>query len=316
MMLPSPGIRIYTPQDHDPVTALLQRVCGDPLTAAYYRFGMRADPAGVLITIVAEAADRIVGVGSLWTNRMHPTTLYCGVISDPRYQGIDSALYHRLIQLRGRYATFPLQTAAWNTATPMIQFLQAEGFERDKCTYMPLIDLSQIHAAPDAAAVQRCSAAGYRVVSLAALPSSADRMQRLGALAAAIYGATHPSNPPAPLDPTEWARLIYDDSLEVAGSVVVLREHEFAGLGLLHVHEQPDHLAIGWQGVAAAYEQDEALIMPALISAEITYARQQGYRYLDAEIDTTDRWSMQLLSLIPTPPAEQWVTFRKPAMQA
>jgi GNAT superfamily N-acetyltransferase len=309
----SPILRPFAPQDHEPLTHLLRTLWGDDPTAnAYYRFGPASSPgAAFLHTIVAEHDGHIAGFGSLWTNRMHPYSLYIGVNVHPDHQarGIGAAIYARLLRARGGYASLPLQTATWSDCVPVLRFLARHGFREDKRTYLPRIQLSGVRISGYRTVEEQCAVAGYRVASLAELAPTLERNRRVAALAADLYRATHPSNPPAPLTPAEWEEIVFDDIVE-AGCFVALKGDEYGGISFLHPHEQPDTLWFGWRGVASPYRHDEDLILRMLVYHELRYAQRHGYARLQAEIDTTDPWAMRLLNLLPFSSERAWVTLR------
>lgn len=307
-------IRPFAPDDHDTLTQLLDIVwSNDSSTSNYYCFGVGSpsEAPGFLRTLVAERNNRIVGFGSLWTNRIHPYSLYIGIIVHPQYQGqgIGTSLYTQLMTLRDIYASFPLQTATWRHCTQAIQFLKQLGFHEDKHTYMPRLQLGDISISEYQQFEEQCIAAGYRIVSLAELGTTADRDQKVVALATEIYRATHLSNPPALLSQAEWEDVVLTDIIE-AGCFVVLQDDEYAGISFLHLHDEPDTLAFGWRGVAARYRTDERCIIQALVYHELNFAQQHGYTKLEAEIDTTDPWAMLLLELLPVTVEHTWITFR------
>ncbi len=305
-------LRHFKPADAPALQRLRQSLWGaDTETAAYYRF---ATVAPVVCTLVAERAGMIVGFGSLWASRMHPTSLYIGINVAPQHQrqGVGSMLYTALLKQRGRYAALPLQTAAWSSCTSALDFLRTRGFQEDKRTFLPQLELRHVAPSDYQHFAQSCSAAGYQLSSVAdELAADADAWRAIAALAAAIYQDSHRSNPPAQLTAAEWADIAFDEIIE-AGCCVVRRGAEYVGLSLLHQHSVPSTLAQGWIGVQAVDAAHVRQIVGALLYHELRYAKDYAYATIDLEVDTTDRHAMLLLELLPlaVDAAHAWVTLR------
>lgn len=312
------NLRPFEPADQPAADQLLRGIWGaDDVTIGYYKFGSDSleGDRRYLRALVAEQAGGLLGLGSIWTNLMHPFYLYVAVHVHPDCQmrGIGTALYTALMQLRGSYTGYPLQTATWEVCTAALHFLKQRGFEEAKRTYTPTTEL----AAVDLQRYQRyeaeCRAAGYTIASLPELASQPDHPDKLAALIAEIYHATHPGNVPMPLDSPEWKQIVLDLDLVDAGSFVIHKSGDYVALGFLHPHEDPAMLELGWHGVAHGHRQHERAMVLALARREMLYAQQHGYTTIQAEVDTTDPWNMLLLEEVFAARPAAWITLRRPA---
>jgi hypothetical protein len=124
------------------------------------------------------------------------------------------------------------------------------------------------------------------------------------------YEYTHQDNPPNALS-KQWEGLVFAEDVFLNGSFYVVKDNRIVAFSLLHSSQCSDTLELGWRGVVPTEVQHEKVLINALSVAQLKYAISEGYQYLQAECDTTDKWSIYLMDHFPFEPAPTWITFQK-----
>lgn len=310
------SLRAYEPGDESQVQALIHLVwSGDDTALGNYRFGVRSrrgEPK-FLRTFVAREEGTVVGVGSVWTNPIHPHALYLGVHVHPAYRGvgIGSRLYRRLMRSRGWYDRLPLQASLWADSVTGETFLEHLGFSQVRSTSMPVLRIADVDLRTLDGAMLRCRTGGYDLLSLTDLAPDPGRNERLARLCREVYEASHGLNPPAKMSLGEWEQLIFREVVDEEVSRAAVLGHEYAAVLLAHPHEDPDALWMGWSGVSGPHLHNGPDLMLALARGQIERARAHGVDRIQAEVDSTDTWASLLQEHLPFAPAPVWRTMRK-----
>lgn len=306
-------IRDYRPEDAPALQDLLRQIWGqDAWTVQYYRFGAGAPTVrgGFLRTLVADEGGIAVGFGSAWTNPFHPHALYVGINVHPRFQrrGLGTRLLTALAQRNpGR---LPLQGCIWEHSVSGVRFARRHGFAEVRRTWEPALQLAALPDHLHADCEVRCEALGYVILPLAALLEAPDGEQRLAALLAEIYTATHRVNPPQTMAPDGWVELLRRDPPDPEASFAALHRGRPVAMSTAHADDGGE-LTLSWRGVGEGHRAHERELILALTRRQLLAARGRGLTAVRGEFDSTNPWAMIQLQALPFEAAPCWVTFRR-----
>lgn len=99
-------------------------------------------------SVVALEEDRMIGIGRMWNNPIHPYREYIGIYVKPEYrkQGIGKELFNQLHQSS---KTQKLQVAVQSKDTTAISFLSTCGFQVARKYYTPILKISKSNCSED-----------------------------------------------------------------------------------------------------------------------------------------------------------------------
>lgn len=327
-----PGIRIRRVTATDAVSLGEQMAAvlrEDPDTRNWIPAPATWDPVASHMAVCD--SGEIAGAVAVWRSGIHPYRRYMTLWVDPllRRRGIGSALWARAYGTGG----LPWQTSVWDSQTALVRFLRRNGFTVFRRTYRPTLSLSAMdpdrgpvrYSCGDGDAAARCGHAGLVLRSLAEVEDTDLRSKWIGA-AVSAYSETHADHPPAMLDAEAWGAILSRGLLK-AGSLVSLQRDRIAGLALLYEGEEPVTAEIGWcvartareaQGSAGHWATGtltalDRCLLQAMACRLVRYARDRGYERLRIEADTTDRWNLAILEMLPFGPAPTWLSLLCPA---
>lgn len=93
-------------------------------------------------------------------------------------------------------ALLPLQACTWETSRAGVRFLERQGFTVVRRTWEPVLHLAEVDLAAMPPYEERCQRLGYTLHSLLDVAQHPEHEERLAALFAEVYIATHGINPP------------------------------------------------------------------------------------------------------------------------
>ncbi|WP_110513666.1 GNAT family N-acetyltransferase [Herpetosiphon llansteffanensis] len=297
-ILPQPvTIQAYQPENQAASEQLMQQCWpDDPDTIAYYRIGEQSE-----LTLCAWQEQQLVGISSLWNNRFHPQHCYIGIHVQPTYQqtGIEQQLYNRLIAETSLIDGRGLQTATWSHAQQPLNFLQAQGFQIIKNTYLGELSLSALEIA-QLEPTHELTIASFKTYL------SSNQPEALLNLINSCYQANHSYNPAS--QATLEAQSAFLTDLHPAASFVVYAADQLVGFNCIYHSTAAQTLEQGLIGVAPTYSAQQAAIIRALLQKTVHFAQHNGYQSLRYEIDSIDPWASEVLTFLPIITQPCWQT--------
>lgn len=122
------------------------------------------------------------------------------------------------------------------------------------------------------------------------------------------YKKSHIVNPVGVHSYEIWEELIFNEDTILNGSYIVLKDNEIYAYSLLHYSDTPNQFEFGWRGTK---ENTDVRFMLILTAYQINFAIENGVNYIEAEVDTTDYFSLEMLKYFPFSPAPSLMTFQK-----
>jgi hypothetical protein len=122
------------------------------------------------------------------------------------------------------------------------------------------------------------------------------------------YELAHQDNPVGSHSLHTWEDLIFNEDTCLEGSFVLLERNEILAYSLLHYTEDPNKLEFGWRGANTHVDNNYVVY---LTGCQINCSYKNNIRMIEAEIDTTDFYSMEILKFIMFGTGETLLTFQK-----
>lgn len=272
----------------------------------------RAAPRPVRRTLVAVDGGRVIGVGTLWENELHPSRWRVNLHVAPshRGRGTGSRLLARLRSLR--IDDRPLQAGTSASDDDGCRFFARHGFQRLMRTRRGLVPVGALDpslAAEIRAAHARLPEMGYEIAAWTALSDPTGVVLKLARLHAEIYQQGHGWDPVKPLSNDEASELFLaaDDLLPDAMFVARLGNEPVA-VASLRPHPSPDTVELGWVGVAARHRDQADDLTLALTGRCLEQAMRADWQ-VQVEVDEADTRLWSLVARLPTDLEPDWLTF-------
>lgn len=261
-----------------------------------------------ICTFEAFVEDELVGIITAWRTNFHPYCTYFSMAVRPFYRhNVEQILLKHLENHEG--LVYPLQTAVWETNYRLRAFFEAGGFKEIRRTYNSWVKTSSIPV--DDELLENMNIGDKSMVCCVKdIYHLIDLKRQLIMLVRDTYQKTHTANPLGIFDDNVWEDMIFTEDLIQEASYLILHDQEIHAFALLHDSAVPNRLEFGWRGVKK--ERDMSLIS-LLTAYQMGYGHDQGYEYIDGEIDTTDPYSLEMLAAFPFSPAPSWITYQKGA---
>lgn len=257
-------------------------------------------------TYVAISNDAPVGFCSIWKNSFHPESLYFIIFVEPKYQrkGIGTLLYQHILSINKDYKY--LQSSIWKSGNAGEYFLLNKNFRLFRETVEPSLNTFETDTSfIDSADYHKVNS--YEIKSLSHVEFDNEYLDFLG-LVKDCYREAHLDNPVGDISMETWRRLVETDLIP-EGSYIVKSAEKIIAFALLHELDDSSY-DLGWRGVHANYDLEMNNITKSLTYKQIEYAKRNNIEYLNAEIDTTDKWSMVMLNELPFKEADKWLTYQ------
>ena len=78
------------------------------------------------------------------------------------------------------------------------------------------------------------------------------------------------------------------------------------------MHENDElGMDLGWRGVAQEYDSMRHESIKLLTNLQIGYAKKSKKRMLYLEIDSTDKWSLEMMNFLELKKINRWLSYQK-----
>lgn len=255
-----------------------------------------------ICTFTAYNEDNMIGLLTAWKNNFHPYCTYFALAINPVY---GNEIAHKLLHCIEDNVIHPIQTTVWETSYFLKSFYEQAGFKEIRRTYMPRLNVAPINI--QTYNNQLKPTQGF-IYSLKDIEANHDLRSKLIHLVRDTYKKTHTANPVGTIDENQWGKLIFEDDTILEASYVILSNDDIVGFALLHASDMPKTLEFGWRGTKNVVDRSALL---TLCLNQIKYAKDNQYEFIDAEIDTTDPFQIELMKHLPFAPAPTLITFQK-----
>jgi len=297
----------YQRKDKEFVDSILESIWGmEPPDYPYGEEDFPANGRSLPSTYIAKVTGQPVGFCSIWRNEYHPSALYFSIHihENFRNKGIGTMLLDHIKEINNDKLS--LQTSFWETSIVGDHFLRSKGFKVIRKTIEPVLDL--LHIENILASMRSCDLPEeYQILNLSEIEDEVEYMNFI-TLTKKCYQYTHLDNPLGEISLEEWRRVVESDTVP-DGSFVVMKNNVIIAFALLH--ENSNKIKdLGWRGVDSSCENNTKELILALTYKQLEYAHKQQQDYLNAEIDTTDKWSLIMLDHLPFANAPTWVTYQ------
>lgn len=246
----------------------------------------------------------MVGFLTAWKSEFHPYCTYFAMITKPHTGfeiefGLMEALYN--------YKKFklPLQTSIWETSYRLKSFYENAGLMEVRRTYSPLLRTSKVDIQqdfPDFNDQELC------IKDLNCLSNQQELKYKLINLVKDNYESIHTVNPVGVHSHERWETLIFNEDTIKSGSYILIKNKEILAYSFLHYSDTPNQFEFGWRGTK---ENTDIRLMLMLTACQINYALENGVKYIQAEIDNTDFFSLEMLKYFPFSPAPSLLTYQR-----
>jgi len=255
-------------------------------------------------TYEAYEEGRLVGLLTAWTSDFHPYCTYFSLVTNPFLDNkVETFLLQSLYRTPG--IKFPLQTSIWETSYRFKTFYEDNEFVEIRRTYLPLLRRSKIEINQVFADIV---AHNLTIKDLDSIKDNELLKFKLTSLVKENYSRTHSKNPVGELDFLKWKKLIFNDETNLDGSYIALKDNEIIAYSLLHFSESPNMFEFGWRGTR---DYTDIRVMLMLTALQVNFAAENGVDFIEAEIDTTDHFAVEILKFFPFSSAPALLTFQK-----
>jgi len=277
-------------------------VWDDDFTYRYFLRGVHIK--NNICTYEAYEKEMLVGLITAWKSEFHPYCTYFAMVTKPHIGfEIESVLIEALYNFKE--IELPLQTSIWESSYRLKTFYEEVGFLEIRRTYMPLLKTSKIdfhEVFPDFNEQDIC------IQDIKSIGDHKELKFKLINLVRENYEKAHTVNPVGVHSFQKWEELIFNEDTIQTGSFVILKDNEIQAYSLLHYSNTPDQFEFGWRGTK---ENTDVRLMLILTAYQINFAIENGVKYIEAEVDTTDYFSVEMLKFFPFSPAPSLLTVQK-----
>lgn len=256
---------------------------------------------------IALLDEKPVGFFSIRINNFHPNTLYFNMIVDKEYRRnkIGTNMYKYIESLGSSFSY--LQSSFYETSLTGSGFLEDLGFKLYRSTYEPQIDTSKIE-------IDKQRMKDYidkhdlEVLALSDIKSD-NELKEVFELAKDSYTQSHLDNPVKEVNAEGWGNIIIED-LVSQGSFILKKEKKVIAFALMHENDELG-MDLGWRGVAEKYDSIRHESIEILTNLQIEYTKESKKRILYLEIDSTDKWSLEMMSFLKLKKINRWLSYQK-----
>jgi len=274
-------------------------VWDDDFTYQYFLRGVHIK--NNICTYEAYENGMVVGLITAWKSEFHPSCTYFAMVTKPHIGiEIESVLIEALFNFKD--IELPLQTSIWESSYGQKTFYEEVGFLEVRRTYMPLLRISKIdfeQVFPGFNGEDIC------IQDLSSIDNHKELKLNLINLVRENYEKAHTVNPVGVLSFQKWEELIFNEDTIKSGSFIILKDNEVLAYSLLHYSDMPNQFEFGWRGTK---ENTDVRLMLILTASQINFAIENGVKHIEAEVDTTDYFSLEMLKFFPFSPAPTLLT--------
>lgn len=256
---------------------------------------------------IALLDEKPVGFFSILINNFHPNSLYFNMIVDKEYRRnkIGTNMYEYIKSLSSGFSY--LQSSFYETSLSGSCFLEELGFKLYRSTYEPQIDTSRIEI--DKQRMEEyINKEDLEILSLSDMKSD-NELKEVFELAKGCYTQSHLDNPVKEINVEMWGNIVKEDFI-AQGSFVLKKEKKVIAFALMHENDELG-MDLGWRGVAEEYDSMRHESIKLLTNLQIGYAKESRKRILYLEIDSTDKWSLEMMSFLKLKKINRWLSYQK-----
>jgi hypothetical protein len=271
---------------------------------SYHYFLRGLNTKHTICTYEAYDNKKLVGLITAWKSEFHPHCTYFAMVTEAHigYE-IESVLFNTLMNFGE--IKFPLQTSLWETSYRLKTFYEQSEFKEVRRTYMPSLRVSKMDLEQ---VFPEFNQQDIYITDIKSIGNHQELRIQLINLVKQNYEKTHKANPVAVQSLEKWEELIFNEDTVEDGSYIVLKDREIYAYSLLHYSDTPNKFEFGWRGIR---DNADIRLMLMLTANQINFAEQKGINYIEAEVDSTDNFSIEMLKFIPFSPAPSLLTFQK-----
>ncbi|MGD6777034.1 GNAT family acetyltransferase [Sutcliffiella horikoshii] len=274
----------------------------DEFSCHYFLRGLKNK--NTICTYAAYEKEKLVGLITAWNSEIHPYCTYFSMVTGPhiRYD-IEFELLNYL--LNTKKIKQPLQTSIWETSYRLKAFYEQNEFLEVRRTYTPSLNVSKVDLEQ---IIPQFNQQGISIKDLGSIADHQALKFQLINLVKENYEKAHIVNPVSNQSNDWWERQIFNTDLIENGSYILIIDSEIYAYSLLHHSNTPDKYEFGWRGTR--YDVDIRLML-MLTAHQINFAEKNGIKFIEAEVDSTDNFSIEMLKFFPFSPAPALLTFQK-----
>jgi hypothetical protein len=262
-------------------------------------------------TLVAVNGDKLIGIGTLWENDLHPARWRVNMFGRSAFWSQDAAtsLLAGLRDLRPDQRLLQTSTSARNA--DLIAFFQNHGFSLLMRTCSGVLapgDLPEAVAKDFDDARERISGEGIKIVPLEAFRNRPFSYSQLARLHADIYAQGHRWDPVRELTGGEPAELFLDsDELLLDATYVALERKRLIGVTSLRGTDRPERVELGWTGSILTDQQLRKNLGQALLGTSLRHAASASW-HVSFEVDEADPVMWDMTARLPLEREPDWLT--------
>jgi hypothetical protein len=285
---------------------LLQSCFGEVEHSVDYHLRGFTSPNQVC-SVASKLDDNLIGSAIAWKMKFHPYCTYISITAHPFY---EDEVNDNLLKYMESYKDiqFPLQTTVWESASSLIRILKEKDFKEVRRTNITTLNISLVPPMEELIRKFQLEPHLNKVKSLQDIASNEDLKAKVVHLAWETYKNTHTINPLGVHDLDVWEKMVFGEDTILEGSYIIVENSDIIAFALLHNSDEYNQLEFGWRGVQN-HAASHLIIL--LTVNQVKYAQRMGTRVLEAEIDDTDPYSMEMLKCFPFSPSPTLLTFQK-----
>ena len=275
------------------------------------------EPGRYRRTLVVEANDNLVGVGTIWEYWLHPARwrLTMHVSPRARQRGVGTALLDQLVGMTSGQDQRPLHVALSADNIAGQRFLNRSGFSLLMRTRRGTVNTRIARAVVQpvcSAATEHLTGAGYRIAMLSDRGPDMRQRDALADLHAEIYRLGHAWNPTPPITRPQAQRLFMDENEIIPDAFAVgLLDDQPVAVASLRRGPTAGTLDLGWVGVTNPHRTLRDAFTVALVGRCLASVAGR-YEVFTVEIDETDAPLRNLMGRLPVRWDADWLTVVRP----
>ncbi|SFB42411.1 GNAT family N-acetyltransferase [Clostridium frigidicarnis] len=293
-------IREFNKDDTLHIKDLLIEIYHDDVCSiGYFKFG---NSTSTVKTLVAINRNKIIGVASLWENKIHKDSIYIGIhlLEKFRHKGLGTSLFSQLLEFNHKKQ---YQCSLWSYNNIGLKFAKKLDFNVMRKTFEPIYDLSLIPKINLLNDLDFC----YSINSFASLNNTKFKKSNIISLFKEIYMRNHKFNKVSKLSDSQWDNIIFNNLCPDA-SFAILKDSKIIALSLMYYGEDNLTLELGLRGVKGEFLFFENNLILTLLDSQFTKCKKENYLFIKDEIDSTDSGAMVVSQLIDLTKISSWNT--------
>jgi len=268
--------------------------------------GIMVDGELIDSVYIALLNNKPVGFYSIWKNQFHPHSLYFNIVVDEKYrnQKIGTILYEDMLH-RSKGATY-LQCSFYESSLSGSVFLEQKGFNLFRRTVETSLSVNDLVV--DSKKINTMITNNdFELLRFSDINSESDWLG-VSKLVKSCYSNTHIDNPVKEMSIKEWYDLVVSDT-NLESSFLVKRNKMISAYALMH-EDTDDSMDLGWRGVSEAQDKLRNMLIEHLTNLQIEFAQLNNIKYLNLEVDDTDKWSVDMMTYLNLKSKNNWLSYQ------